>query len=150
MSWCVGEKGREFKLPPKFQWEMLIDYSPDFYDLTIKLQGIVLGVHWWLSGLRIRCWFLLWLWLLLWCGFNPWPENFQMPWEWPKQQQKEIVLISLSFIIPFYPFSLTLKIHTTTYLSITFLRKIHLNKIPKLYYNVEYHSKVFFKHEFSF
>ena len=33
---------------------------------------------------------------------------------------QEIVLVSLPFIIPFYPFSLTLKIHSTTDMSITF------------------------------
>ena len=29
---------------------------------------------------------LLWLWLLLWCGFDPWPGNFHMPQVWPKNQ----------------------------------------------------------------
>ena len=27
---------------------------------------------------------LLWLWLRLWCAFNPWRGNFHMPWVWPK------------------------------------------------------------------
>ena len=31
---------------------------------------------------------LLWLWLQLWCGFNPWPRNFYMPWAWPKKKKK--------------------------------------------------------------
>ena len=29
---------------------------------------------------------LLWLWLLLWCGFDPWPGNFRML---PKEKRKE-------------------------------------------------------------
>ena len=32
------------------------------------------GVPWWLSRLRILS--LPWLWLLLRCGFNPWPQEF--------------------------------------------------------------------------
>ena len=27
----------------------------------------------------------LWLWLLLWCKFNPWLGNFCMPWMQPKK-----------------------------------------------------------------
>ena len=26
-----------------------------------------------------------WLGLLLWCGFDPWPGNFFMSWEWLKK-----------------------------------------------------------------
>ena len=28
---------------------------------------------------------LMWLWLLLWCGFDPWPGNFHVLWAWPKK-----------------------------------------------------------------
>ena len=31
---------------------------------------------------------LLWLWLLLWCGFYLWPGNFCLPWVQPKQTKK--------------------------------------------------------------
>ena len=30
---------------------------------------------------------LLWLGLLLWHRFNPWPRNFCMPWAWPKEKE---------------------------------------------------------------
>ena len=33
--------------------------------------------------------FLLWLWLLLWCGFHPWPGNFLMPQEQQKKKKKK-------------------------------------------------------------
>ena len=26
---------------------------------------------------------------LLWLGFDPWPGNFQMPWAWTKQTNKQ-------------------------------------------------------------
>ena len=29
----------------------------------------------WVKDLALS---LLWLWLSLWCGFDPWPENFQV------------------------------------------------------------------------
>ena len=29
---------------------------------------------------------LLWLGLQPWCGFNPWPQNFSLPWMWPKKK----------------------------------------------------------------
>jgi len=32
---------------------------------------------------------LLWLWLLLWCGFDPWPGTFHMPQVWPKERKNE-------------------------------------------------------------
>ena len=32
---------------------------------------------------------LLWLRLLLWCMFNPWPGNFCMPWAQQKKKKKE-------------------------------------------------------------
>ena len=28
------------------------------------------------------------VWLLLWCGFDPWPENCCMPWVWPKKKEQ--------------------------------------------------------------
>ena len=31
---------------------------------------------------------LLWLCLLLWCGFHPWPGNFHVKWVWPKKKKK--------------------------------------------------------------
>ena len=36
------------------------------------------GVTWWLSRLKILALSLLWLRLLLWCRFDPWPRNFCM------------------------------------------------------------------------
>ena len=40
---------------------------------------------------------LLWLWSLLWHGFNPWPENFHVPWVWPKNphNKKLIRLVNI-------------------------------------------------------
>ena len=32
---------------------------------------------------------LLWLRLQLWCGFNPWPRNFCMPWVSLKRKEKK-------------------------------------------------------------
>ena len=32
---------------------------------------------------------LLWLWLLLWCRFDPWPGNFCMPQVQPKKKKRE-------------------------------------------------------------
>ena len=29
------------------------------------------------------------LWLLLWCGFDPWPRNLYMPWVQPKKKKKK-------------------------------------------------------------
>ena len=37
----------------------------------------------WIKDLSLS---LLWLWLLLWCGFDPWPGNFRML---PKEKRKE-------------------------------------------------------------
>ena len=31
---------------------------------------------------------LLWLWLQLWCRFNPWPRNLHMPQAWPKKKER--------------------------------------------------------------
>ena len=46
----------------------------------------------WHSRLRIRhcpCWIavidLIIVRSLLWCGLNPWPRNFHMPWVWPRK-----------------------------------------------------------------
>ena len=33
---------------------------------------------------------LLWLWSLLWCGFDPWPGNFHLPWVQPKKKKRAI------------------------------------------------------------
>ena len=27
-------------------------------------------------------------WVLLWCGFDPWPRNFHMMWVWPKTNKQ--------------------------------------------------------------
>ena len=39
----------------------------------------------------------LWLGLLLWLGFNPWPGNFCILWVWPKKlketKPKEIIAV---------------------------------------------------------
>ena len=40
---------------------------------------------------------LLWLWLLLWCGFNPWPGNFCMLWA---QLKKKKGVASVSYSPP--------------------------------------------------
>ena len=32
---------------------------------------------------------LLWLWLLLWHRFDPWPENIHIPWVWQKKKKKK-------------------------------------------------------------
>ena len=32
---------------------------------------------------------LLWLWLLLWRRFDPWPGNFHMPQAWQKKKKKK-------------------------------------------------------------
>ena len=39
----------------------------------------------WLKDLALS---LLWLWLLLWQGFHPWPSNVYMPLVWPKNKMK--------------------------------------------------------------
>ena len=39
----------------------------------------------WVKDLALS---LLWLWLLLWGRFNPWPGNFYMPWAWPKKKKE--------------------------------------------------------------
>ena len=31
--------------------------------------------------------------LLQWCGFSPWPRNFQMPWTWLKKKKKKKTVI---------------------------------------------------------
>ena len=40
----------------------------------------------WVKDLALS---LQWLGPLLWCGFNPWPRNFHMPWAWPKKKKKK-------------------------------------------------------------
>ena len=37
----------------------------------------------WVKDLALS---LLWLWLLLWFGFDPWPGNFHMPQMQPKKK----------------------------------------------------------------
>ena len=43
---------------------------------------------------------LLWLWLLLWHGFDPWPGNFCMLWTWPrtKKTQNKTQLFRFPFL----------------------------------------------------
>ena len=33
--------------------------------------------------------------VLLWCGFNPWPRKFNVPWMWPKK--KDYTLYKMRF-----------------------------------------------------
>ena len=47
-------------------------------------EKTVVGVSLWYSRLRIWCCHTLWLWLLLWHGFDLWPGNFCMPWAMAK------------------------------------------------------------------
>ena len=40
---------------------------------------------------------------LLWCGFDPRPGNFCMPWAWPPQKKKKrINLVSVYLSFPIY------------------------------------------------
>ena len=39
---------------------------------------------------------LQWLRSLLWCGFDPKPRKFHMPWEWPKKKKKVFLSPSIS------------------------------------------------------
>ena len=41
---------------------------------------------------------LLWLRLLLWRGFDPWPENFHMTWVQEKEKKKQTLTLLLSEI----------------------------------------------------
>ena len=71
----------------------------------------------WVKDLALS---LLWLWLLLWLGFDPWPGNFHMLQVWPKnkrqkQKQKSIThpcfcislflrsVLQLPVALPLYP-----------------------------------------------
>ena len=38
---------------------------------------------------------LQWLGLLLWCGLNPWPRNFRIPWEQPMQTYIQAYIIHI-------------------------------------------------------
>ena len=40
----------------------------------------------WVKNLAL---WLLQLWSLLWCGFDPWPRNFCLPWGQPKRKKKQ-------------------------------------------------------------
>ena len=40
----------------------------------------------WVKDLALS---LLWLGLLLWCRFDPWPGNFCRPWVWPKKMDPQ-------------------------------------------------------------
>ena len=42
-----------------------------------RLKSSIWDFLLWCKGLKIL---LLWLWLMLWHGFDPWPGNFHMPW----------------------------------------------------------------------
>ena len=37
------------------------------------------------QGVKDPVWSLLWLKLLLWYAFDPWPENVCLLWAWPKK-----------------------------------------------------------------
>ena len=42
---------------------------------------------------------------LLWLRFNPWPENFCMPWAWPKKVQKVEIFLAWLIKPPLYSLS---------------------------------------------
>ena len=46
------------------------------------------------SGLVIKDpgWSLLWHGLQLWCRFDPWPRNFDMPWVWTQKKREKNML----------------------------------------------------------
>ena len=50
---------------------------------------VLLGVPWWLSGVKDLALTLQWLWLLLWLGFNPWPGSFCILQVQPKKKKKK-------------------------------------------------------------
>ena len=63
---------------PHFRWQLL---SPDCH-LYFWSTGYKLGFPWsslMAQGVKDLALSVLWPWLLLWCGFSPWPGNFQMP-----------------------------------------------------------------------
>ena len=43
----------------------------------------------WCSALKDPTLPQRWHRLQLWLGFNPWPENFHMPWVWPLKKKKK-------------------------------------------------------------
>ena len=56
--------------------------------LTHKIVCLNLsfGLPWWVEDLALS---LQQLGSLLWCRFDPWPENFHMPRIWPKGKKKK-------------------------------------------------------------
>ena len=56
-----------------------LQYPPSMPEFTI------VGVPWWHRKKMIQ----LWLMLLLWCSFSPWPRNFCLQWvQAPKKEKK--------------------------------------------------------------
>ena len=45
--------------------------------------GSIPGLAQWVKDLALS---LLWLWLQLWCRFDPWPRNFCLLWVLPKKK----------------------------------------------------------------
>ena len=67
----------------------------------------------WVKDLALS---LLWLWLQLWCGFDPWPRNFRMPWTWPKKDLLDIAKDAHVSII--FPTEKSFHIHIYIYFSL--------------------------------
>ena len=61
------------------------DYS--FYLKKKKWSSLVVQ---WIKDLVLS---LLWLRLLLWHRFNPWPRNFHMPWMHPKRKKSSCMVV---------------------------------------------------------
>ena len=69
-----------------------IQFFPKVKVILLKCKY---GVPWLLSGLKGLALSLLWLWLLLWHEFDPWSENFCMPWARSKKKlQKNLQIWS--------------------------------------------------------
>ena len=59
---------------------------------------------------------LLWLWLLLWYGFHPWPRNFCMPQAQPKKKRYVSGIKKPKFISPLSLSQLFLSLLSTKYI----------------------------------
>ena len=60
--------------------------SDSFFSIKLKIRHQSSLVA---QGIKDSALSLLWLALLLWCGFDPWPGNFSMPREWPEKKKKK-------------------------------------------------------------
>ena len=85
---------------------------------------------------------LLWFWLLLWHGFNPWPRNLRIAWVWPKEKPIHIYALEsdspqtitdvsifthhilfiwdLAFLMYFFPLIIEVSSQTQTYIPLFF------------------------------